>query len=75
MDITAFGDLARCNVLKEGFDDECCRFVRNVDSYVRQISHHNTLYMLSRRNGRMKYKMLHKVGLGRLIDLVNASLN
>jgi len=64
VNITAFGDLVPCNVLKEGFDDECWRFVRNVDIYLRQISRHSTLYMLSRRKGRMKCKMLQTAGLG-----------
>lgn len=64
MNITAFGDLAPCNMLKEGFVDECCRFVRNVDGYLRQISRHSKLYMLSRRKGRTKCKMLQTAGLG-----------
>lgn len=58
VNITAFGDVAPCDVFNEGFDDECCRFVRNVDSYLRQISRHNTVCVLSRRKGRMKCKML-----------------
>ena len=62
--ITAFGDVAPCIVFNEGFDDECCRFLRNVDSYVRQINRHSTLCVLSRLKGRMMCKMLRTAGLG-----------
>jgi hypothetical protein len=63
VNVTASRDVAQCNVFNEGFDDECCRFLRNVDSYLRQISRHSTLCLMSRRKGRMKCKMLPTAGL------------
>jgi hypothetical protein len=62
VNVTALGDLATCNVFNEGFDDECCGVLRNVDSYLRQINLHITSCVLSRRHRKMKYKMLQTGG-------------
>jgi hypothetical protein len=65
VNVTAFGDgdVAPWNVFNEG-SDECCSFLRNVDSYLRQINRHSTSCVLSRRTGRRKCKMLQTAGLG-----------